>query len=75
MLSTRQAATRLGVTQRQVLRFVEAGLLHAQQLDSYPNAPWLIDEASLDQLITARSTKPPRRGRRPAGPTLERIVS
>jgi hypothetical protein len=66
MISTRQAAQRLGVTQRQVLRFVEAGLLAAQQIDDYPNAPWLISKESLEQLVAARTERPPRRGRKPA---------
>jgi hypothetical protein len=72
MVSTRQAARRLGVTQRQVLRFVEAGLLNAQQIDDYPNAPWLITEESLGQLVVARTEQPPRRGRKPTTATAER---
>lgn len=72
MLSTRQAAQRLRVTQRQVLRFVEAGLLAARQIDDYPNAPWLITEESLEQLVAARTAQPPRRGRRPAPTTSQR---
>lgn len=72
MVSTRQAAQRLGVTQRQVLRFVEAGLLAAKQIDDYPNAPWLITEESLDQLMKQRAAQPPRRGRRPASAPSER---
>lgn len=72
MLSTRQAAQRLGVTQRQVLRFVGAGLLSARQIDDYPNAPWLITEESVDRLMAARAEQPPRRGRRPATATSER---
>lgn len=66
MVSTRQAAQRPGVTQRQVLRFVEAGLLAARQIDDYPNAPWLITEESPEQLVAARVAQPPRRGRKPA---------
>lgn len=72
MVSTRQAAQRLGVTQRQVLRFVETGLLVGQQLDDYPNAPWLITEESLEQLVAARAAQPPRRGRKPAASTSQR---
>lgn len=64
MVTTRRAAERLGVTQRQVLRFVETGLLDAQQIDGYPNAPWLITEESLEQLVALRMVHPPRRGRR-----------
>lgn len=66
MLTTQQAAERLGVTQRQVRRFVEAGQLAAQQLGDYPNAPWVITEESLEQLIATRALHPPRKGRRPA---------
>jgi predicted site-specific integrase-resolvase len=66
MLTTRQAAERLGVTQRQVRRFVEAGQLVAQQIGDYPNAPWVITEESLERLIAARTADPPRKGRRPA---------
>ncbi|NTU83451.1 MAG: helix-turn-helix domain-containing protein [Chloroflexales bacterium] len=65
MLTTRQAAQRLGVTQRQVRRFVEAGQLTAQQIGDYPNAPWVITEESLERLVAARATDPPRKGRRP----------
>lgn len=70
MLTTRKAAERLGVTQRQVRRFVETGQLVAEQIGDYPNAPWVITEESLERLVTARTTDPPRRGRRPAA--LER---
>lgn len=72
MLSTRQAAQRLGVTQRHVLRFVDAGLLVARQIDDYPNAPWLITEKSLVQLMEQRTAQPPRRGRKPTTLPLER---
>jgi hypothetical protein len=75
MISTRQAAQRLGVTQRQVLRFVEAGLLAAKQIDDYPNAPWLITDESLEQLIAARIAQPPRRGRKPAETTAGRSAA
>jgi len=75
MVSTRQAAQRLGVTQRQVLRFVEAGLLAARQIDDYPNAPWLITEESLEQLAAARAAQPPRRGRKPATATSKRSAA
>ena len=72
MVSTRQAAHRLGVTQRHVLRFVAVGLLVARHIDAYPNAPWLITEESLVQLIQARTEQPPRRGRKPTTATTER---
>ena len=65
MLTTRQAAERLGVTQRQVRRFVEAGQLVAQQIGDYPNAPWVITEESLERLAATRAEHPPRKGRRP----------
>ncbi|NTV64308.1 MAG: MerR family DNA-binding transcriptional regulator, partial [Oscillochloris sp.] len=42
MLTTRKAAERLGVTPRQVRRYVEAGLLDAQQLGDYSTAPLVI---------------------------------
>ena len=72
MISSRQAAQRLGVTQRQVLRFVELGLLTARQIDDYPNAPWLISEESLEQLIATRTAQPPRRGRKPTATAAKR---
>lgn len=75
MVSTRQAAQRLGVTQRQVLRFVEAGLLAARQIDDYPNAPWLIATESLEQLIAARVAQPPRRGRKPTTAASKRSAA
>lgn len=55
MLSTRQAAERLGVTTRQVRRYVQAGLLEAQQLGDYSTAPWVITEASLERLLATRA--------------------
>lgn len=66
MVTTRQAAERLGVTQRQVRRFVETRKLIAQQIGDYANAPWVITEESLEHLIAARAAHPPRKGRRPA---------
>jgi hypothetical protein len=72
MVTTRQAAERLGVTQRQVRRFVVAGQLNAQQIGDYPTAPWVITEESLDYLIAARAADPPRKGRRPDAAAIER---
>ena len=66
MLTTRQVAERLGVTQRQVRRFVEAGQLSAQQIGDYPNAPWVITEESVARLAASRAEHPPRKGRRPS---------
>lgn len=63
MVGTRQAAQRLGVTQRQVRRFAKAGLLDAQQLGDHPNAPLAITEESLERLAAARAADPPRPGR------------
>jgi excisionase family DNA binding protein len=37
--TTRQAAQRLGVTERQVQRYVHAGLLEARQFGDYVTAP------------------------------------
>jgi hypothetical protein len=72
MITTRQAAERLGVTQRQVRRFVDAGLLTARQIDTYPTAPWVISEESLEHLAAARATNPPRKGRRPTHVGIQR---
>jgi hypothetical protein len=72
MVTTRQAAERLGVTQRQVRRFVVAGQLIAQQIGDYPTAPWVITEESLDCLIVARAADPPRKGRRFDAAAMER---
>lgn len=66
MVACPTAAERLGVTQRQVRRFVEAGQLVAQQIGDYPNAPWVITEESLERLAATRAERPPRKGRRPA---------
>lgn len=54
MVSTRQAAAHLGVTERQVRRFIRAGLLVAQQFGDYTTAPWMITEESVAQLLVAR---------------------
>lgn len=64
MVGTRRAAQRLGITQRQVRRLVAAGLLEAQPLGDYPNAPLAINEESLERLASARAANPPRPGRR-----------
>lgn len=69
MLNTRQAAEQLGVTERQVLRYVHAGLLEAEQLGTSPNAPWVISDESLEKLVAQRAAQPTRnrtRGRRRA---------
>jgi hypothetical protein len=72
VVGTRQAAQRLGVTQRQVRRLVAAGLLEAQPLGDHSNAPLVISEESLERLAVARATDPPRPGRRRE--TVERII-
>lgn len=64
MVGTRQAATRLGLTQRQVRRLIEAGKLVATSLGEPPRATLVIDEVSLEQLIAERAFAPPRPGRR-----------
>lgn len=60
MVSTRQAAQRLGVTERQVQRYVHAGLLEAHQFGDHPTAPWMISSESLDRLIALRAEQPQR---------------
>ncbi|MBC8162408.1 MAG: helix-turn-helix domain-containing protein [Roseiflexaceae bacterium] len=67
MITTRQAAQRLGVTERQVQRYVHAGQLQAQQLGNYSTAPWAIDEASLEHYIATRAQQ--RKQQRPVAPT------
>jgi len=62
--TTRQAAQRLGVTERQVQRYVHSGLLEAQQFGDHPTAPWMITDESLDRLITLRAAEPQRFRRR-----------
>lgn len=64
MIGTRQAAQRLGITQRQVRRLVAAGLLEAQPLGDHPNAPLVISEENVERLAVARTLAPPRPGRR-----------
>lgn len=71
MLSTRQAAQRLGVTERQVQRYVRAKLLEAQQFGDYPTAPWMISDESLERLIALRAAQP-YRFRRRAGASSDR---
>ena len=58
--TTRQAAQRLGVTERQVQRYVHAGLLEAQQFGDHPTAPWMITDESLERLIALRAAEPHR---------------
>jgi DNA-binding transcriptional MerR regulator len=64
VLTTRKAAERLGVTPRQVRRYVEAGLLEAQPLGDYSTAPLAITEESVERLAQTRASSPPRLGRR-----------
>ncbi|NJK82076.1 MAG: helix-turn-helix domain-containing protein [Chloroflexaceae bacterium] len=70
MLSTRQAAERLGVSERQVLRYVHAQMLEAEQLGTNPNAPWMITDESLERLLTQRRDQAQRRhsGRKTPSP-------
>lgn len=60
MLSTRQAAERLGVTERQVQRYIHTGLLEAQQFGDHLTAPWMITQASIERLLTLREQEPQR---------------
>ena len=62
--TTRQAARRLGVTERQVQRYVHAGLLEARQFGDHPTAPWMITDESLERLIALRAAEPHRFRRR-----------
>ena len=62
--TTRQAAQRLGVTERQVQRYVHAGLLEAQQFGDHATAPWMITDESLERLIALRAAEPQRFRRR-----------
>ena len=64
MLSTRQAAERLGVTERQVQRYIHANLLEAQQFGDHPTAPWMISNTSLGRLLALRAEEPQRFRRR-----------
>jgi predicted site-specific integrase-resolvase len=64
VVSTRQAARRLGVTERQVQRYVHAGLLEAQQLGDHSTAPWMITDESLERLIALQAAEPHRFRRR-----------
>jgi excisionase family DNA binding protein len=70
VLSTRQAAERLGVSERQVLRYVHARMLEAEQLGTNPNAPWMITDESLERLLAQRREQAQRRrsGRKPQSP-------
>lgn len=63
MLTTRKAADRLGVTPRQVRRYVADGLLDAQPLGDYSTAPLAITEESVTRLAQVRADNPPRRRR------------
>jgi hypothetical protein len=52
MLTTKQVAARLGISTRQVLRYLESGLFQkAEQLGDYPTAPWAIPEESLTSFL------------------------
>lgn len=64
VLTTRQAAERLGVTPRQVRRYVAEGWLDAQPLGDYSTAPLAITEQSVERLAQARADAPPQRQRR-----------
>lgn len=62
--TTRQAAQRLGVTERQVQRYVHAGLLEGRQFGDHVTAPWMITDESLERLIALRAAEPQRFRRR-----------
>ncbi|GEM_PF-2098680 len=70
MLTTRQAAEQLGVTPRQVRRYLDAGLLQGEQLGEYPTAPWAISEESVAQLREERARRAP--GTAPTAADAER---
>lgn len=72
MLTTRQAAERLGVTPRQVRRYVISGLLDAQPLGDYTTAPLAITEESVERLARARADGSARQRRRA---TVERSAA
>jgi hypothetical protein len=60
VLSTRQVAERLGVTERQVQRYIHAELLEAQQFGDHPTAPWMITADSVERLLALREQEPQR---------------
>jgi len=66
VLTTRQAAARLGVTPRQVRRYVAAGTLEARPLGDYPTAPLAITEESVERMAQTRTEDSTRRRRRDA---------
>jgi hypothetical protein len=68
VVSTRQAAQRLGVTERQVQRYVRAGLLEARQFGDHTTAPWMITDESLERLLMLREAEPHRFRRRAQHP-------
>lgn len=57
MVGTKQAAKRLHVSSRQVIRYVKAGILEANQFGDYPTAPWIITEESLEKFVAERENR------------------
>ena len=57
LVSVRKARSRLGVSAQSVRRFIDSGELIAEKSDTNR---WMIDEESLETLITSRKTQQPK---------------
>ena len=57
LVSVRKARSRLGVSAQSVRRFIDSGKLIAEKSDTNR---WMIDEESLETLITSRKTQQPK---------------
>lgn len=55
LITSNEAAERLGVTVAQVTRLIKAGKLRAKKMADYSNSPWLIDELSVAELVERRN--------------------
>jgi excisionase family DNA binding protein len=57
-LTVAEAAGELGITRRQVLRWIESGRLPARKLPGL-TSPWLIHRGDLDELLASIEARKP----------------
>ena len=51
LISSAEAAKRLGISQIHVTRLINWGKIKAIKIGTAPNSPWLIDEESVQQYL------------------------
>ena len=58
IISTREAAARLGVTPRQIQRYVRLGYLQGEAFGEHSTAPLMIQSESIDRFLNYRADHP-----------------